>query len=151
MTTQSTSDRSRRANQANAKLSTGPRSRAGKARSSMNALCHGLNLSIWSDPALAPKKLLSDRGFHPSIVHYRKLSVSIFWRLSKRYLDERLTTTDIEEINKILYSAQLKDVETLVFLLGEKALEIARLDRYERRAISRRKSAIRQFDALARR
>src|SRR5208283_1792739 len=55
MTEKLTSDHRRVANQDNAKSSTGPKSRAGKARSSRNALCHGLNLSIWSDPTLAPE------------------------------------------------------------------------------------------------
>ena len=49
------SDRQRRANGANARASTGPKTRAGKARSARNALRHGLNIPVWSDPALAPQ------------------------------------------------------------------------------------------------
>jgi hypothetical protein len=47
-----TTDRQRRANRANAKSSTGPRTTAGKTRVAQNALRHGL--PIWSDPALLP-------------------------------------------------------------------------------------------------
>jgi hypothetical protein len=47
-----TSYRQSEANVANSKASTGPRSEAGKARSSKNALRHGLNVSIWDDAAL---------------------------------------------------------------------------------------------------
>jgi hypothetical protein len=51
----STPNRRRQANMANAKASTGPRTEAGKARSSRNAFRHGLNVSIWNDAALAPQ------------------------------------------------------------------------------------------------
>jgi hypothetical protein len=49
-----TTDRQQRANRANAKSSTGPKSAPGKARSAQNAMRHGLNVSVLSDPALAP-------------------------------------------------------------------------------------------------
>ena len=50
-----TTIRQRRANRANAKVSTGPRTKAGTARSAQYALRHGLNISVWSDAALAPQ------------------------------------------------------------------------------------------------
>src|SRR5271165_4016531 len=55
MIEKATSDRRRQANRTNATFSTGPKSGVGKARTSRNALRHGLNLSIWSDPTLAPE------------------------------------------------------------------------------------------------
>ena len=48
-----TSERKIRANRANARASTGPKSSQGRARAARNALRHGLNLPVCSDPALA--------------------------------------------------------------------------------------------------
>jgi hypothetical protein len=48
-----TTHRQRRANHANAKSSTGPKTARGKARSAQNAWRHGLNVSVLTDPALA--------------------------------------------------------------------------------------------------
>ena len=48
-----TSERKIKANRANAWASTGPKSSQGRARAARNALRHGLNLPVCSDPALA--------------------------------------------------------------------------------------------------
>ena len=50
-----TSDRRQRANRANAKSSTGPKTAAGKALAAQNAFRHGLNVPVLSDPLLAPE------------------------------------------------------------------------------------------------
>ena len=48
-----TSDRKIRANRANARASSGPKTAAGKAQSAQNAFRHGFSVPIWLDPDLA--------------------------------------------------------------------------------------------------
>src|SRR5262245_10871286 len=48
-----TSERKIEANRANARGSTGPKTGAGRARATRNALRHGLSLPVCSDPALS--------------------------------------------------------------------------------------------------
>jgi hypothetical protein len=48
-----TSDRQWRANQANAKASRGLKTKAGKVRSSQNALRHGLSIPVSKEPSLS--------------------------------------------------------------------------------------------------
>src|SRR5262249_15997853 len=48
-----TSDRKIRANRANARASTGPKTAQGRARAARNALRYGLSLPVQSDPALS--------------------------------------------------------------------------------------------------
>jgi hypothetical protein len=47
-----TSDLQRRTNRLNAKSSTGPKTKTGKARAAQNALRHGLNVRVLADLAL---------------------------------------------------------------------------------------------------
>ena len=56
------SDRRQRANRANAKSSTGPKTAAGKALAAQNAFRHGLNVPVLSDPLLAPEIEALARG-----------------------------------------------------------------------------------------
>jgi hypothetical protein len=182
-----TSERRKRANRANAKSSTGPKTPAGKARAAQNAFRHGLNVSVLSDPLLAPEvegmaheicgsdadaetlewarriaeaqvdltrvrnsrrqlitRLFVDPGFQPTQVHRQQL------RVAKMVLGGKPSRTlplVVDETRDMLSPKPLEGEEKLASILEEKISEFAALDRYERRALSRRKAAIRNFDA----
>ena len=53
----------------------------------------------------------------------------------------------IDEIRDMLSPKPLEGEEKLASIFEENISELAALDRYERRALSRRKAAIRNFDA----
>jgi hypothetical protein len=158
-----TSDRRRGANKTNAKASTGPTSKAGKSRSSRNAVRHGLNIPIWRDPILAPQaEALAQRiaGRDSSDerldlarrVAGAQLDV-VRTRARRKHLVER-PLVDPQGIGHPHVNAEdnrhspkpLESDEEISTIVLDRASEFARLDRYERRALSRRKSAIRQFD-----
>jgi hypothetical protein len=177
-----TSDRRREANVANATASTGPRSKAGKVRSSKNALRHGMNVSIWDDGALtsgAKDLALRIAGPKPDterLVRARAIAEAQFTldrvRARRMRLMQELprpSQADIKgQLEPIDAGDRLERVEpafeikigenvvprvpadadqVLIRTIDDQGLEFARLEYYERRALSRRKHAIRDWDA----
>jgi hypothetical protein len=53
----------------------------------------------------------------------------------------------VAEIEEMIYPEPLEGEQKLAAVIEEKASQLAALDRYERSALSRRKFAIRKFDA----
>ena len=184
-----TSDRQRRANQANAKASRGPKTKAGKARSARNALRHGLSIPVSKEPSLSIQaeeialklagpdpdetlldraraigeaqvdlnrvrarrnalvaQLLADPEYQPLSAYKRQLR-------KMRTIDhvERIfgTSFDFDDIEPLIEPKPLEDDEKFATVVEDRIRELAALDRYERRAISKRKSAIRAFDSAS--
>jgi hypothetical protein len=132
-----TSDRKIAANRNNAKKSTGPRSNAGREASRRNALRHGLAIAIGSDPALhediekLAKLLTSSSG---------RQKVSQFARAAAEAEHDLLR---IRKIRASLFKTHYFADTTAPDGLAELNDKLAKLERYERRACSRRKRALR--------
>ena len=177
-----TSARRRQAKRA--RLSTGPKTAAGKARSARNALRHGLSLPIFSDPALsqeaatlarqiagadaAPQfqelarpiaeaqidlrriraerhdlitRALRNPDYDSRANSDKKLNVAL--RIIGRY--SRFEDIPPEEVT--LLDTKPEGPEKFAAILTDIAQRLPALDRYEARALSRRKRAIQAFDA----
>jgi hypothetical protein len=132
-----TSDRKIAANRNNAKKSTGPRSNAGREASRRNALRHGLAIAIGSDPALhddiekLAKLLTSSRGI-------QKVSES-----ARAAAEAEYDLLRIRKIRASLFETRYFADTTAPDGLTDLNVKLAKLERYERRALSRRKRALR--------
>jgi len=130
-----TSELKRAANQANARRSTGPRTAAGKARARHNALRHGLAQDVLKNPALLPEiealaAILSKAAGETTVSEdARNAAAAEFDLLRIRTLETGLLDG--------LQSEPSRDNRDKL----EKSLSSLR--RYERRAYSRRRRALR--------
>lgn len=131
------SDRQIAANRKNAKKSTGPRSHTGREALRRNALRHGLAVAIGTDPA-----------FHDEIEQLAKvLSLSIGMECVSEFAREAAgAELDLLRIRRIRVTL----FETYYYTNpsspdGPTGLDnsLAKLERYERCAFSRRKRALR--------
>ena len=89
-------------------------------------------------------RFLVDPSFQPRQVDRQRM------RLLNWVLDGRRPPTApivVDEIKEMICPKPPEGEEKLAVILEEKLSELAALDRYERRALSRRKAAIRNFDA----
>jgi hypothetical protein len=141
------------ANRANAKLSTGPKSKIGRLRASRNARRHGLSVSVLLDPRLAQEV--------KSLALQLSNGLENLGTADGAYCLAE-TEIDLRRIRKIRYELlqKLRDhrpsAEAYRNSNGESSVsdssglirEMSLIDRYERRALARRKSAIRRFVAL---
>ena len=125
------------ANRANAKASTGPRTARGKHLVAQNARRHGLSLPIVSIPALSQQAESLARDFAGESADQELLD------LARRVAEVQIDLLRIRQARHDL----LVRTDSVVNGEPDPTKQLSAIDRYERRALSRRKFAIREFDA----
>jgi hypothetical protein len=134
------SDRKIAANRENAKKSTGPRSEMGQRRSRRNAFRHGLAIDPGSEPSysagveMMAKAIASACGQETAGVLPRQLA------------EAEIDLLRIREIRASLFNTLYKKQEVQPHDYAELSDNLVRLERYERRAFSRRKRVLRAID-----
>jgi hypothetical protein len=181
-----TSERKIRANRANARASTGPKSAHGRVSSARNALRHGLSLPVYFDPVWSEEvEALAREIAGPSA--NREIQ-----ELARRIADAQIDLRRVRHARHQILSHALSDPnydsqanmrdkvrvldsplrpnapdmpsgalvdfvtatpevpQKLATVLAREAKQLLAMDRYERRALSRRKFAIRAFNEARR-
>jgi hypothetical protein len=159
------------ANRRNAAKSTGPKSRAGKRKAARNALKHGLAVPVRADPGLvarvdalsrllagerseASRLVLLARRVAEAQVGLERVRAARFALLasggagagaSEPPNADRRSAPEFEVGRHVLIRAVPGDKPAGA--IGDIAQRLACLDRYEARALSRRRSAIKALDA----
>lgn len=129
-----TTDRRTAANRKNAKKSTGPRSQAGREKSRCNAFRHGLAIAIGSDPSYS-----AEIETVASAIGRGRQTVGEF---ARRFAEAEIDLLRIRKMRAAQFSPVVGDPDAGSDDHAKLDENLRRLERYERRAYSRRKRAL---------
>jgi hypothetical protein len=137
-----TSDRKIAANRQNARKSTGPKSGAGKLRSRRNALRHGLAIDVGADALLGAevKKMVTAMATASG-------QEAMF--CARQLAEAEMDLLRIRKVRTAIFNAVLAKSDPEPPDHRELNTKLAKLDRYERRALSRHKRALRTISLAA--
>jgi len=135
------------ANRGNARSSTGPTTPRGKARASRNARRHGLSVSVVSDPWLSRQvedlaRAIVGETASPELHEMAR-------RFAEAQIDlDRIRMARHHGLLRALNGRDIGPHSIIDLFLRERMRQLEIFDRYERRALSRRKSATRAFNKI---
>jgi hypothetical protein len=127
------------ANRANALKSTGPRTAAGREKSSRNAYRHGLSLPITMDSPVQVEMETLAQAIAGATASEDQL------RAAKAFAEAQFDLQRIRDTRLAATPVALEEMLDPRVMSG-----LCSLDRYERLALSRRKLAVRRFELLDR-
>ena len=136
------------ANRANAARSTGPRTAGGKARASKNAVRHGLNVAGLAvhlqSPEIEDVTTRLQEGATATTNTAREAAEAQAFLVRIRNIKRQVLQLAVHRIQATQEAGfPLTPDEVLAQALAECAEQLLKLDGYERKALSRRKKALR--------
>jgi hypothetical protein len=131
-----TSERKATSNRKNAQKSTGPRSEVGRNHSRRNALRHGLAVSIGTDPFFS-----KDIEALANILASGSTGLTV-GEFARQAAEAEIDLLRIRKVRASRLNAVYSNPESNSVDFLELDESLAKLERYERRAISRRNSAL---------
>jgi hypothetical protein len=141
------------ANRRNARKSTGPRTAAGKARSSRNARRHGLRTPVAADPSAARDiqrlaSVITGGSGEPIIRAWAERAAEAVVDLA-RIRATRITVAG-ERWDAHVAGSESPAAARAARVVRRLVPQLAAIDRYERRALARRDKAFRIIERLRR-